>query len=77
MDYIRVYDLTAPFKLSITCSNNSCMLIWPRSIVCHLQAQTNAAGPIGTWYDVPAAANPYVVPAGPGVSSVFYRLQSP
>jgi beta-glucanase (GH16 family) len=76
LDYIRVYDLTAPLQLSLSQSNASWLLSWPPNIVCHLQAQTNSS--LGTnWADVPGATNPYLIPSSPGVTSVFYRLQSP
>ena len=75
VDYVRVYDLTAPLQLSITQSNANYFLSWPANIVCRLQAQTNGA--LATnWSNVPNATNPYLIP-NLGHPGVFYRLQSP
>jgi beta-glucanase (GH16 family) len=77
IDYVRAYDLTPPLQLAISMTNGNVQLSWPTTIVCHLQAQTNAAG-IGTnWVDVPNAATPYLVPATSVGPAVFYRLRSP
>jgi beta-glucanase (GH16 family) len=77
VDYVRVYDLTPPLQLAISMSNGNVSLSWPSTIVCHLQAQTNAAG-IGTnWVEVPNASTPYLVPSTSGAPAVFYRLRSP
>lgn len=76
VDYVRVYDLTPPLQLAISMTNGNVMLSWPSAIVCHLQAQTNAAGLGTSWVDVPGAATPYVVPTSGG-PAVFYRLRSP
>ena len=76
VDYVRVWDLTAPLQISATRSNANLLLTWPTNIVCHLQAQTNAAGPTPNWFDVPAATPPLVVPAS-STAPVFYRLESP
>lgn len=77
VDYIRVYDQTAPLLLSITRTNTGALLSWPTNIVCHLQAQTNAAGGgISTnWVDLTNATAPLFT--APGKSNAFYRLQSP
>src|SRR5437773_1486369 len=56
IDYVRVYDLTPPLQLSISMTNGNVVLSWPSAIVCHLQAQTNAAGLGTNWVDVPSAA---------------------
>jgi beta-glucanase (GH16 family) len=77
VDYVRVWDLTAPLQLSLTRSNGNFVLSWPANIVCHLQAQTNSTGLSSSWADIPAATNPYLVPPVPQARSVFYRLQSP
>jgi beta-glucanase (GH16 family) len=77
VDYVRVYDLTPPLQLGIAKTNGNVLLSWPSTIVCHLQAQTNAAG-IGTnWADVPNASTPYLVSTASGGPAVYYRLRSP
>jgi hypothetical protein len=77
VDYVRVYDLTPPLQLAISMTNGNVQLSWPSTIVCHLQAQTNAAG-IGTnWVDVPNASTPYLVSTSSGTPAAFYRLRSP
>ncbi len=77
VDWVRVYDITPPMKISATHSNADVWLNWPTNIVCHLQARTNSmTGPGGTnWFDVPDSANPYVIP--PTSAAALYRLQSP
>ncbi len=77
VDYVRVWDLTPPLQISLIRTNANTLLTWPANIVCHLQAQTNAAGLTGTWVDLPGASNPYSVPPASGNRAVFYRLQSP
>ncbi len=77
VDYVRVYDFTAPMRLSIGKAGGNYVLSWPSNIVCHLQAQTNSLGLTTNWFDMPGAANPFIVPLTPLNSSVFYRLQSP
>jgi beta-glucanase (GH16 family) len=76
VDYVRVYDLTPPLRLGISLTNGNVLLSWPSTIVCHLQAQTNASGLGANWFDVPGASSPYVAPVS-GNSAVFYRLRSP
>lgn len=79
VDYVRLYDQTAPLRLSMVWTNGNLELNWPTSIVCHLQAQTNTAGvPEGTdWADVAGATAPFLVRPDPQNQSIFYRLQSP
>lgn len=77
VDYVRVYDLTAPLQLSINQSNGNLILSWPANIVCHLQAQTNSVVLGTNWLDVAGATNPFVAPLASFDSSVFYRLKSP
>ncbi|MDB6066495.1 MAG: hypothetical protein JWR26_2703 [Pedosphaera sp.] len=79
IDYIRVYDQTAPLQISVTKTNGGLQLAWPPAIVCHLQTQTNAAdaGITTNWVDVVGAANPYPVSTAPGSRCVYYRLASP
>jgi len=77
VDYVRVYENTAPMVLSFTPQpDGSLQLSWPTNIVCHLQAQTNSlAG--GNWSDLPVTTSPYVVVPDPDQDAVFYRLESP
>jgi len=77
VDYVRVYDYTAPMKISVVRSNTSWLLTWPANIVCHLQAQTNVPGLGTNWVNVPGATNPYLVPSVPVSQASFFRLQSP
>ena len=73
VDYVRVYQQTAPLAISVQSSNST--LSWPTNIVCHLQVQTNSL--LGTWSDAATSANPFVIPASPTNRVVFYRLASP
>jgi beta-glucanase (GH16 family) len=73
VDYVRVYNHTAPLVLSIKPNNSYVLLSWPSNIVCHLQMQNAALG--NTWTDVSTSTNSLqVVPNG---SAGFYRLKSP
>ena len=75
VDYVRVYDQTAPLQISTIQSNGFIILNWPTNIVCHLQAQTNSLN--GTnWCDLETATNPYAISPG-STGDVFYRLESP
>ncbi|MFO1476758.1 MAG: glycoside hydrolase family 16 protein [Verrucomicrobiota bacterium] len=74
VDYVRIYDHTAPLQLTISGSSGSPVLTWPTNIVCHLQSRTSLANDTDTWADVPGAASPYSPPAG---DASFYRLVSP
>jgi beta-glucanase (GH16 family) len=77
VDYVRVYQQTAPLALSVAPQpNGSMVLSWPTNIVCHLQIQTNSL--TGTnWIDVSGATNPFLASPDPNNTSVFYRLESP
>lgn len=76
VDYVRVYEPTAPLQLSISSSNGRPSFSWPSAIVCHLQACTNSLAN-GSWVDLPATPNPYTPPASGGPQAMFYRLASP
>jgi len=76
VDYVRVYDQTAPLQIAATQSNGNFVLSWPTNIVCHLQVKTNSLVG-GNWFDVGNTTNPFVVSPNPNNVSVFYRLQSP
>ena len=78
VDYIRVYNVTAPLQISIAPSGSKLELTWPANIVCHLQAQTNAPGSAGisaNWVNVTTATNSLQIT--PASGAAFYRLQSP
>ena len=77
VDYVRIYEQTAPLQLSVTLSNANLVLSWPTNIICHLQSQNNSAsgGLTGDWLDLPAATSPFL--ATPTNAVGFYRLASP
>jgi beta-glucanase (GH16 family) len=76
VDYVRVYQQTAPLQISATQSNGNVVLTWPTNIVCHLQAQTNSLVD-GNWSDISNVTNPLNVSPDPNNASVFFRLESP
>jgi beta-glucanase (GH16 family) len=75
VDYVRVYQLTAPLAITMTQKSGVNKLTWPTNIVAHLQVQTNSL--LGTWYDVQSSTNPFVLSAPLSSAPVFYRLESP
>ena len=76
VDYVRVYERTAPLQIAATQTNGNVVLTWPANIVCHLQVQTNSlAG--GNWADLANTTNPAIITPSPNNASVFYRLESP
>ena len=78
VDYVRVYDQTAPLQISLSLTNSNVRLSWPANIVCHLQVQTNLTGGLGTnWTDLAITNSPFFVPIQAGNGSVYYRLASP
>jgi beta-glucanase (GH16 family) len=78
VDYVRVYQQTAPLALSVaTQPNGSFTLSWPTNIVCHLQIQTNSLTGGTNWFDTSVTTSPFVVSPDPNNTSVFYRLASP
>ena len=78
VDYVRVYEPTAPLALSVAEQpNGSMVLSWPTNIVCHLQIQTNALAGGTNWFDTSVTTSPFVVSPNPNNTSVFYRLESP
>jgi beta-glucanase (GH16 family) len=76
VDYVRVYEQTAPLQISTTQSNGSVVLSWPTNIVCHLQTQTNTLVS-GNWSDLSNTISPLVITLDPNQTNVFYRLESP
>jgi beta-glucanase (GH16 family) len=76
VDYVRVYQQTAPLQISISTNNSNLVLSWPTNIVCHLQTQTNSL--VGAnWFDVSNPTNLFVIVPDPNNASVFFRLESP
>jgi beta-glucanase (GH16 family) len=77
VDYVRIYNTTAPFRLAIEQTGSNLLLRWPSNIVAHLQAQTNSASAgIGTnWVSVGTLTNQ--LPITPGAGSAFFRLTTP
>lgn len=75
VDYVRVYELTAPLAVSIVKQSSVYKLTWPTNIVAHLQVQTNSF--LGTWSDVSNSTNPFVLSTPFSSAPVFYRLESP
>jgi beta-glucanase (GH16 family) len=74
VDYVRVYNLTAPLQLTASLNGNNFLLTWPSNIVCHLQSATNLSGAFA-WTNVVGAATPFSVT--PLSAAGFYRLVSP
>ena len=78
VDYIRVYQQTAPLALTVgPLSNGTFTLSWPTNIVCHLQVQTNSLTGGTNWFDTSVTTSPFVVSPNPNNAGVFYRLESP
>jgi beta-glucanase (GH16 family) len=75
VDYVRVYQLTAPLVLAVTNQSKATKFTWPANIVAHLQVQTNSLS--GTWYDTTNSTSPFVLSNPSSSLPVFYRLESP
>jgi hypothetical protein len=73
VDYLRIYNPTDPFRISIERAGANILLSWPSNIVCRLQAETNTLA--GNWFLVTTTTNRFQFT--PGNTSVFYRLVSP
>ncbi len=73
VDYVRLYNLTAPLQLTLGRSGNKLALTWPTNIVCHLESTTNLAA-ASSWVTVPGAASPYSTTP---LATAYYRLASP
>jgi beta-glucanase (GH16 family) len=74
LDYVRLFNLTAPLQLTAALDAEKLSLTWPSNIVCHLQSTTSLSAP-ANWTNVAGAATPFVIIA-PGAAA-FYRLVSP
>ena len=76
VDYVRIYNLTDPFRLAIKKSGANILLSWPSNIVTRLQAQTNFASGYGSnWISVVTSTNQ--VQINPTNQSALYRLVMP
>src|SRR6185369_6137488 len=73
VDYVRIYEPTAPLRLSITQTNANLVLTWPGNIISRLQATTNLAA--GNWSSISTTTNQLVL--SPTNDLAFYRLTSP
>jgi beta-glucanase (GH16 family) len=76
VDYVRVYEQTAPLQILAAQSDGNVVLSWPTNIVCHLQTQTNSLVS-GNWSDLSDTTSPLVIAPDPNQTNVFYRLESP
>ncbi len=74
VDYVRLYNLTAPLQLTGALDGEKLSLTWPSSIVCHLQS-TASLSPAAAWTNVTAATPPFS--AALSANAAFYRLVSP
>ncbi|MGC9942560.1 MAG: glycoside hydrolase family 16 protein [Verrucomicrobiota bacterium] len=73
VDYVRIYNQTAPLQISISRNNSDASLNWPGNIVCHLQEQTNMLGT--NWLNLTAGSNSLTIQTTN--QAMFYRLASP
>jgi beta-glucanase (GH16 family) len=71
VDYVRLYNLTAPLQLSLGPLGTNLALSWPQNIICHLESATDLAN----WTNVSGAFPPYAIHAQ--TNEAFYRLVSP
>jgi len=77
VDYVRIYNVTEPFRLAIKKNGSNITLTWPTNIVCQVQAQTNSlsSGIGSTWAPVATSTNQLQV--APASASGYFRLVSP
>jgi beta-glucanase (GH16 family) len=73
VDYLRIYEQTAPLRLSMIRSNSSLLLAWPSNIVSVLQTNPNPAST--NWTNVATTGNSLWI--SPTNESACYRLRSP
>jgi beta-glucanase (GH16 family) len=74
VDYVRLYNLTAPLQITAGLGGGNLSLTWPSNIVCHLESAADLST-TSPWASVPGAAPPFSV--APPSATVFYRLVSP
>ncbi len=76
LDYLRIYEETAPLQISITRTNTSAWLSWPSNVVARLQRQLAPfASGSANWADVSNASNPFGVQTTSG--GQIFRIISP
>jgi hypothetical protein len=77
VDYVRIYKVTAPFRIAIQQAGANMLLSWPSNVVCRLQTQTNAPsqGISTNWLSVSTPTNQMQI--SPEGSGAFYRLVMP
>jgi beta-glucanase (GH16 family) len=75
VDYVRLYRLTEPFKMSLYKSNSEVLISWPTNIVSRLQGQQNIAGASVNWQTVDSTNNQArILPVD---ECSFFRLVTP
>ena len=77
VDYVRIYNITDPLRLSIKKNGTNVLINWPSNIVCRLQLQTNQA-PLGVgtnWQVQNTATN--ALQLAPRSGTGYFRLISP
>jgi beta-glucanase (GH16 family) len=74
VDYVRLYSVTDPLRLTIKGTGSTVVLSWETNIVCHVQALTNSLAS-EAWQSISSNTNPLQITTGAGSS--FYRLASP
>jgi beta-glucanase (GH16 family) len=74
VDYVRLYNLTAPLEVTAASAAGTLSLTWPTNIVCHLESATNLSAAT-KWTNVVNAIPPFL--ATPLSTTSFYRLGSP
>jgi hypothetical protein len=75
VDYVRVYERTAPLRVSATPTNAAVLLTWPSNIVCRLQTSEDPEAAESSWTDVLSLTGQYTLhPTNP---RAFFRLASP
>jgi beta-glucanase (GH16 family) len=73
VDYVRIFNQTAPLTISAARTGKTITLSWPTDIVCHPQAEFGSLN--AGWTDLSGSPNPLVVT--PTNTATFYRLASP
>jgi beta-glucanase (GH16 family) len=74
VDYVRLYNLTAPLEITAGTTGENLVLTWPTNIVCHLESATSLA-PTPIWTNISGAIPPFSVKSLS--TSAYYRLASP
>jgi beta-glucanase (GH16 family) len=74
VDYVRLYNLTAPLQLTAGFGGGKLSLTWTTNVVCHLESAPTLSSSTN-WTNVPGASPPFS--ATPLSAATFYRLTSP